>query len=80
MELNEDMLHKLKQLDDEQLRSVIAEVADALGASPSQKRRALNNAGFIRRKLGTSSGMDLSRQLDKLDPQTQNELLRKIKL
>ncbi len=80
MEINKDTMDKLKSLDNEQLRFAIGEIADALGASPSQKRMAQNNAGMIRRKFAGMSEGDIQKQFAKIDPEKQQELMRKLKL
>ncbi len=80
MEINQETMDKLKSLNQEQLRYAIGEIADALGASPSQKRMAQNNAGFIRRKISGASASELQKQLAKLDPAKQKELAEKLKL
>ena len=51
MEINKETLDKIKALDEEQLRAAIGDIADALGATPQQKRRAQNNSGMIRKKI-----------------------------
>ena len=80
MEINKETVDKLKSLNNEQLRYAIGEIADALGASPAQKRMAQNNAGLIRRKFSGMSENDLKKQFSKIDPEKQQELVRKLKL
>ena len=80
MEITKDMLNKLSGMSDEQLKGAIAEIAEALGASPSQKRMAMNNVGLLRRKVMNSSDKDLQRFLSKVSPEKQAELKKKLKL
>jgi len=80
MEINKEAMDKLKSLNNEQLRLAIGEIADALGASPAQKRMAQNNAGMLRRKFSAMSESDLKKQFAKIDAEKQQELMRKLKL
>lgn len=73
-----DTLNKISQLDNEQLRAAIGEIADALGASPKQKRMAQNNAGLLRRKVMNASEEDLKRYLSQVTPEKQAELKKKL--
>ena len=59
MQIRKEDIDKLKALNDTQLRDAIGQIADALGANPSQKRRAQNNVGYIRRKLGDGKKNDI---------------------
>ena len=80
MQIRKEDIDKLKALNDTQLRDAIGQIADALGANPSQKRRAQNNDGYIRRKLGDGKNNDIMRQINSLDDRTQADILRKLKL
>ena len=80
MQIRKEDIDKLKALNDTQLRDAIGQIADALGANPSQKRRAQNNVGYIRRKLGDGKNNDIMRQINSLDDRTQADILRKLKL
>jgi hypothetical protein len=80
MEINQDTLEKLKQLDRAQLQTAIGQLADALGASPAQKRMALNHAGLIRRKLSGMSAAELQKHLAGLDPDQRQALAKTLKL
>lgn len=75
-----DTLNKISQMNNEQLRTAIGEIADALGASPSQKRRAQNNAGLLRRKVLNASESELQRYLSQVTPEKQAELKKKLNL
>ena len=79
MEVTKESLDKLKNMNEEQLRAAIGAIADALGASPSQKRMALGHTGLIRRKLARASEKDLKEQLSRLDPEKQRLLAEKLK-
>ena len=78
MELPKDTLDKLKHLNDDQLRTAIGEIADALGASPSQRRMMQNHTNRIRNKLFGSSEAELTRYLSRLSPEKQQALLQKL--
>lgn len=60
MEINKETLDKIKALDEEQLRAAIGDIADALGATPQQKRRQQNNSGMIRKKILSANGGSFS--------------------
>ncbi len=79
MEINKETLNKIKALDDEQLKAAIGDIADALGATPQQKRRAQNNSKLIKKKILTSNENELRRQINKITPEQQNEIARKLK-
>ncbi len=80
MDINKETLNKVLGMNDEQLRAAIGEIADALGASPSQKRRAQNNTQMIRKKIQNSNENELKRQLGKISEEKQSEILKKLKL
>ncbi|MBE6621527.1 MAG: hypothetical protein E7630_01095 [Ruminococcaceae bacterium] len=80
MEINKETVDKLKNLSPDQLRYAIGEIADALGASQSQKRMAQNHAALIRRKFAAMSESELQNQLKGITPEKQKELLSKLKL
>ncbi len=74
MELSQDMINKITALNDAELKKAIGQIADALGASPSQKRMAQNNAGFIKRKINTMSKSEMEAFLSKVPPEKAAEL------
>ena len=80
MEINEKMIDKVRGMSEEQLKDAIAQIADALGATGSQKRRALNNANLIKRKIMNSSKNELQRQVNKILPEQQEEIAKMLKL
>ncbi len=80
MEIKKDGLDKLKMMTDDQLRSAIGDIADALGASPQQKKRIMNSSGMIKKKLVNSNEKDINKLFSKLPPEKQSELARKLKL
>ena len=79
MEVTKETLDRLKSLSDDQLREAIGSIADAFGASPAQKKLALNHTGLIRRKLSGASEKEVNRQLSRLDPEKQRILSEKLK-
>ena len=80
MELNQDMINKITALNDAELKKAIGQIADALGASPSQKRMAQNNSGFIKRKINTMSKSEMQTFLSKVSPEKAEELKRSLGL
>jgi hypothetical protein len=80
MEINKDTLNKIGSMSNEQLKEVIAQITEALGATPMQKRMALNNASLIKRKLMGMSENELRNYLNKLPKDKKEELEKKIKL
>lgn len=80
MEINKETLDKIKALDENQLRAAIGDIADALGATPQQKRRAQSNCGMIKKRILSANGRELQRQLGKMTPEQRNEIARRLKL
>ncbi len=80
MEINKNTLNKISSMSNEQLKEVIAQLSDALGASPMQKRIAMNNASMIKRKLMGMSEKELQSYLSKIPQSKKEELEKKIKL
>ena len=80
MEINKDTLNKIGSMSNEQLKGVIAQISDAFGASPIQKKMALNNASLIKRKLMGMSEKELKNYLSKIPQAKKEELEKKIKL
>ena len=79
MEINNQTLAKLKSLDETQLREAISDIADALGATPAQKRRALNNTRNIKRRIMGATENDLKSIVGKIDESQQEQIARKLK-
>ncbi len=80
MEIRKEDIERFKSMNDSQLREAIGKVADALGASPQQKRRAQNNVGYIRRKIGDGKNNEIMRQLDSLSPEVRADILNKLNM
>lgn len=80
MELSQDMIKKITALNDAELKKAIGQIADALGASPSQKRMAQNNSGFIKRKINTMSKSEMQTFLSKVSPEKAEELKKSLGL
>ena len=80
MELTQDMINKIAALNDAELKKAIGQIADALGCSPSQKRMAQNNSGFIKRKINTMSKGEMQTFLSKVSPEKAEELKRSLGL
>lgn len=79
MEISKETLEKLKSLSDEQLKSAIGDIADALGATPRQKQKAQNNSRMIKKKLAMAREGDILKHFGKISPEQQNEILRKLR-
>lgn len=80
MEINKKTLNKISSMSNEQLKEVIAQLSDALGANPLQKRMAINNASTIKRKLMGMSEKELQSYLNKIPQAKKEELEKKMKL
>ena len=80
MEINKDTLNKIGSMSNEQLKDVISQITDALGASPIQKKMALNNMSLIKRKLMGMSEAEIRSYLNKIPQSKKEELEKKIKL
>ena len=51
MNIDKDTMNKLGTLPSDQLKEAISVIADSVGATPLQKKMAVNNASLIRKKL-----------------------------
>ena len=80
MELTQDMINKIAALNAAELKKAIGQIADALGASQSQKRMAQNNSGFIKRKINTMSKGEMQTFLSKVSPEKAEELKKSLGL
>ena len=80
MEISQDMINKIAALNEAELKKAIGQIADALGASQSQKRMAVNNAGFIKRKINTMSKKEMQTFLSKVSPEKAEELKKTLGL
>ncbi len=80
MEISQDMINKISALNDAELKKAIGQIADALGASQSQKRMAMSNAGFIKRKINTMSKNEMQAFLSKVPPEKAEELKKTLGL
>ncbi len=80
MELSQDMINKITSMNEGELRRAIGQIADALGASPSQKRMAENNAGFIKRKISRMPKSEMETFLSKVPPEKAEELRKTLGL
>lgn len=80
MEISQDMINKITALNDAELKKAIGQIADALGASQSQKRMAQNNSGFIKRKINTMSKSEMQTFLSKVSPEKAEELKKSLGL
>ena len=80
MQINNDMLSKLRSLNDRELREAIDTVAKALGANDKQRRQAQNNTELIKRKLRGATPRDVEKLLGKLTPEQTSEIFRNLKL
>lgn len=80
MEISQDMINKITAMNDAELKKAIGQIAEALGASQSQKRMAVNNAGFIKRKIGTMSKSEMQTFLSKVSPEKAEELKKSLGL
>ncbi len=74
MEISQDMIRKITSMSDDELKKAIGEIADALGASGTQKRMAMSNAGFIKRKISKMSKAEMEAFISKMPPEKAQEL------
>lgn len=85
MNIDPELLARLKTLDERQLTEAIRMLAEAAGADEKQKRRLLENVGYIKRRIQNASDRELQRTAEKLtagseiDQEKLNELIRKLR-
>lgn len=80
MEIDDKLVQKLKNMDDETLRQAIGEIAALSGATEVQKQRAMRNIGMIRRRLTKANQNDLKKAVDSLGEENIEEAIRRLKL
>lgn len=80
MEINKDTVNRITSMSNDQLKAAIAQIADALGANPVQKRMAVSNAAMIRKKLSAMSESEIKSYLNRLPAEKLSELEKSIKL
>ena len=73
-----EILEKLKKMDDDELRKMIAEVAGAMGVSEGMKRAALSHTGMIRRKLKNATPADIEKAMNTLGKEKTDQILKHI--
>jgi adenine C2-methylase RlmN of 23S rRNA A2503 and tRNA A37 len=80
MEISQEMINKITAMNEAELKKAIGQIADALGASQSQKRMAVNNAGFIKRKINKMSKNEMQAFVSKVPPEKAEELKKTLGL
>lgn len=80
MEISQEMINKITAMNEAELKKAISQIADALGASQSQKRMAVNNAGFIKRKINKMSKNEMQAFVSKVPPEKAEELKKTLGL
>ena len=80
MEISQEMINKITAMNEAELKKAIGQIADALGASHSQKRMAVNNAGFIKRKINKMSKNEMQAFVSKVPPEKAEELKKTLGL
>ena len=80
MEICQEMINKFTAMNEAELKKAIGQIADALGASQSQKRMAVNNAGFIKRKINKMSKNEMQAFVSKVPPEKAEELKKTLGL
>lgn len=76
----DDILNKLRQMDDETLRKAIGTIADAVGANEKQKARAIGNVNSIKRRIDKADERDIDKALEKLGSDKSNDIKRMLGL
>ncbi|HPT85431.1 MAG TPA: hypothetical protein PK778_05500 [Bacillota bacterium] len=85
MNIDPELLAKLRRLDERQLTEAILMLAEAAGADEKQKKRLLENVGYIKRRIQNASDREIMRTAEKLtasgeiDQAKIDELLKKFR-
>lgn len=85
MNIDPELLAKLRMLDERQLADALLILAEAAGADEKQKRKLLDNVGYIKRRIQNSSDKELLRTAEKLaaggdiDQAKVDELIKKFR-
>ena len=77
---SEDILNKLRQMDDETLKKAIGTIADAVGANERQRARAIGNVNSIKRRLDSANQRDIDRAVEKLGSEKAEDIKRMLGL
>lgn len=85
MNIDPELLARLRMLDEKQLADAIIMLAEAAGADEKQKRRLFDNVSYIKRRIQNASDRELQRTAEKLtaggeiDETKLKELIKKIR-
>lgn len=76
MTSSDDILNKLRRMDDDTLRMAIGAIADAVGANEKQRARALGNVNSIKRKLDNANQRDIDKAVERLGSEKAEDIKR----
>lgn len=75
MEIDKNaILMKLGTMSDEELQSVISQIAQAAGIRPEKAQRAMGNMDKVKRSIYSMSDGDLKKAMGMLDEKTVGEI------
>ena len=76
MTSSDDILNKLRRMDDDTLRMAIGAIADAVGANEKQRARVLGNVNSIKRKLDNANQRDIDKAVERLGSEKADDIKR----
>ena len=78
MAINNDMLGKIKKLDDAQFKSLISEIASAAGADPLKTAALLRDTGTLREILNDMTPDEAQNLINKVGKDKAESILKNI--
>jgi len=80
MQIDKNMIYKLRDMDSNQLKEAIDIIADSVGANSRQRAKALNNLDIIKKKLSNASNKDLEKIIDQIGIDKAEEIINQLKI
>ena len=78
MAINNDMLGKIKKLDDAQFKSLISEIASAAGADPLKTAALLRDTGTLREILNDMTPDEAQNLINKVGKDKAESILKNL--
>lgn len=79
MELDRDLLEKIRLLDDDQLRSAIGNVAQSMGIDPAMAAMYLSDMGKVKETVAGLTQKDLDQVQNAIGKENTEALIEKIR-
>ena len=84
MDIDSELINKLKNTDDETLRILAKSIAASLGATEKQAAEAVNSVTPIKKRMANMSDEEIKKQINKqfskIGEDKTNEILKQLKI